>query len=153
MRRARGVLMLRSLRRSPVLSSLLVCAAGLGAGCSVETSNPPDEPGRMPNDPKPVAPGQSEFESAHPNGPARDLEVVDEAGVPGATTGGAAPPTGAPSAGNDGGPAARAIEEADIIKIEGGRLYALRSEERRVGKENTHPLTESEAKGILIIKE
>lgn len=60
--------------------------------------------------------GDGVFESAHPGAPSRGDQNA------GAGTGGT---SGAPTDGDEGGDPSRAIEEADIIKVQGDRLYAL----------------------------
>lgn len=106
------------------LLPLLLGAAFLAAACGggTYTSTDSDDP-RDPNDPR----ADNGFESDDPSldgsnfagGRGEATGSTDNAGSSG-SSGGAVPQ--APGSSTD---AARAIEEADIVKIEGNRLYAL----------------------------
>ena len=111
---------------------LVACSAGTVVGCGENDGTSPPvvpQPGEPdPGNPDPIRPVDGVFESDDPNsnGEASANAATGGtsavAGNPGSTT------TGAPIAAvddADGESAGRAIEEADIIKIEGGLLYAL----------------------------
>lgn len=104
------------LRPSLALTSCCVLWTLLGCSSSTEET------------PAPVTPSDSSFESADPGAggpPGRGVGVVPGGSNDGAA-GPTAPPSGNPTAGeSDGDGAGRAIEEADIIKMEGTTLYAL----------------------------
>lgn len=91
-----------------LLSSLPLVA--LSAGCGTSHSS---APGQTPSDPKS---DPQVFESDTPSG-------AQGRGGPGLATN--APNAAGGAAADDSAEAARAIEEADIIKVEGERLYAL----------------------------
>jgi uncharacterized secreted protein with C-terminal beta-propeller domain len=94
---------------------------------SHETKPTPDDPS---NPVTPIDPDQTSFESDDPQsggGGSKDANGVGGA-VAGAAEGDSATAAPPQAAGNDTGTAdeaARAIEEADIIKLDGDRLYAL----------------------------
>ncbi|WP_437671768.1 beta-propeller domain-containing protein [Sorangium sp. So ce131] len=72
-------------------------------------------------------PGQTDFISGNPNGsPGRDSAEGDGAGAPSTPDSSSAGTGGDPGQDADGGgEAERAITEADIIQVHGGKLYAL----------------------------
>src|SRR5688572_22323731 len=133
------------MRATKLLVFLALFAAA--AGCSTDTRSPKcGDANVVCSDGKPTVPGT--FESDLPGGasnglggPTRGESAGDAAGAPGA---GSAPPSAmnpstptptAPNDGNfaddkDGGGAERAIVEADIIQLDGDRLFAL---SRRAG--------------------
>jgi hypothetical protein len=105
--------------------AFLVSVAALFAACSSNGGAPAGSGGSAP------VPGDGVFESDNPNGQGAARGVDSDAGVgqgtggtgsggTGGTGGGLSNPPNAP--GGDGG---RAIEEADVIAVEGGKLYAL----------------------------
>ncbi|MDX2052967.1 MAG: beta-propeller domain-containing protein [Polyangiaceae bacterium] len=95
-----------------ILIALPAAMLGLLVGCSGGSA---DTPGTQPT---PLPPNV--FESANPSGKSAASRASNATGGASAIGAGAA----APSPGADDS-AARAIEEADIIKIEDGRLFAL----------------------------
>ncbi len=97
-----------------ISSFLLVTGCGDGSG----TPWPP------PSNDEPPAATDGDFESAHPGGPgaARDIGTDEVDGASGQNAGAATPPSGDDTTSDD---VSRDIEEADIIKLEGTRLYAL----------------------------
>lgn len=113
--------------------------ADTGDGTDPDGTDPDTKPdgtdpdGTDPDPTKPdetVDPSQTEFESDNPQlGGSRG-----DSDLGGVAEDGASPPSASPSpqtptdnaaGGDTGGEAARAIEEADIIKVDGDRLYAL----------------------------
>lgn len=113
----------------------MVAALGsaLAVACGDSGSNSaPSEP----NDPgeEPMVSNDGAFESSSPGGEGAGgpgaVTGADSAGASesaGASANGAAPPGAEPGAlvGDDSATAERAIEEADIVKLDGNRLYAL----------------------------
>ncbi|AUX46202.1 hypothetical protein SOCE26_077070 [Sorangium cellulosum] len=99
------------LATSAASAGLIGCQIGSTTGSSSQ-----------PDDPQP--PGQTDFISGNPNGGSgRDSAEGDGAGVPGGASAGTG---GDPAQDADGGgEAERAITEADIIQVHGGKLYAL----------------------------
>src|SRR5690606_8195967 len=99
----------------------LVLVAGLASACGRDVEGPP---GKDPSDPSDPKLGSTSFISAQPGSAGRGgLEGGDlSAGAGGSTS---APTDGgaeAPPVADDPG---RAIAEADIIKLDGSKLYAL----------------------------
>ena len=79
----------------------------------------------------PLVTGQSDFESAPPNGSngkGAGSPATDGAGTgAGGSGGSAAAPSPEASAGNSGGSTPREVEETDLYRLDGDRLYYLNS--------------------------
>lgn len=109
--------MTSTLLRGRALSALgLVMALGsLSGGCNTSA------PGKTPD----LASGQSEFASAPPNGMGRGTATAGEDGA--ASGGGSASGAGAapPRASDGGGAVERQVEETDLYRLDGDRLYYL----------------------------
>jgi len=121
---------MRPFHRSPHALAVTVTLLGLAAACSRhEGGVTNDPPNRCPETSPCVNPDDGAFESDDPN-PNSSVQSPGASGGGGsggsASTGGSGGTinVAAPESGNDAD-GTRAIEEADIIKIEDGRLYAL----------------------------
>jgi uncharacterized secreted protein with C-terminal beta-propeller domain len=113
---------------------LVACSAGAVVGCGEDEGTNPlvapqpgqPEPGE-PINPDPIQPADGVFESDAPRSPSATPENAASGGASAMAAPGGSP-TSPPNAAvddADGESAGRAIEEADIIKVEGGLLYAL----------------------------